>query len=61
MADFYQLMDKTCQVRRQIAERVLKGIAIRPHFAVSLENAKVDLFFICHVVESKICFSVSTG
>lgn len=34
-------MDKTCQVRRQIAERVLKGIAIRAHFSVSLENAKV--------------------
>lgn len=41
LADFYQLMDKTCQVRRQIAERVLKGIAIRAHFSVSLENAKV--------------------
>ncbi|VDK31045.1 unnamed protein product [Gongylonema pulchrum] len=43
LADFYQLMDKTCQVRRQIADRVLKGIAIRAHFAVSLENAKASL------------------
>uniref|UniRef100_A0A8R1TV91 alpha,alpha-trehalose-phosphate synthase (UDP-forming) n=2 Tax=Onchocerca TaxID=6281 RepID=A0A8R1TV91_ONCVO len=43
LADFYQLMDKTCQVRRQIAERVLKGIAIRAHFSVSLENAKASL------------------
>lgn len=41
LADFYQLMDKTCQVRRQIAERVLKGLVLRPHFTVSLENAKV--------------------
>lgn len=47
LADFYQLMDKTCQVRRQIAERVLKGIAIRPHFGVSLENAKVRKCFRC--------------
>lgn len=44
MADFYQLMDKTCQVRRQIAERVLKGIPIRAHFSVSLENAKVSSY-----------------
>ncbi|EFO25169.2 trehalose 6-phosphate synthase 1 [Loa loa] len=43
LADFYQLMDKTCQVRRQIAERVLKGIPIRAHFSVSLENAKASL------------------
>lgn len=43
LADFYQLMDKTCQVRRQIVERVLKGIPIRPQFGVSLENAKVLL------------------
>ncbi|VDM97430.1 unnamed protein product [Thelazia callipaeda] len=43
LADFYQLMQKTCQVRRQISERVLKGIAIREHFSVSLENAKAAL------------------
>ncbi|MFH4978281.1 hypothetical protein AB6A40_004990 [Gnathostoma spinigerum] len=47
LADFYQLMEKTCRVRRQIAERILKGIAIRTHFAVSLENAKTSLETSC--------------
>uniref|UniRef100_A0A0N5AKK0 alpha,alpha-trehalose-phosphate synthase (UDP-forming) n=1 Tax=Syphacia muris TaxID=451379 RepID=A0A0N5AKK0_9BILA len=47
LADFYQLMDKTCQVRRQIAERILKGIAIRAHFGVSLENAKHSIETSC--------------
>ena len=46
MADFYILMAKTAQVRRQIVEVVLKGLPIRPHFALSLENAKVVCVFI---------------
>ncbi|PIO77616.1 hypothetical protein TELCIR_00281 [Teladorsagia circumcincta] len=38
--DFYLLMAQTAQIRRQIVEVVLKGMPIRPHFALSLENAK---------------------
>lgn len=41
IADFYMLMAQTAQIRRQIVEVVLKGMPIRPHFALSLENAKV--------------------
>ncbi|KAK0396417.1 hypothetical protein QR680_001709 [Steinernema hermaphroditum] len=47
LADFYQLMDKTCHIRRQIVERVLKGIAIRTHFKLSLENARDSLLNSC--------------
>lgn len=39
--DFFGLMMRTRFVRRQIVERVLKGIPIRSHFAVSLKNAMV--------------------
>ncbi|CAI4231008.1 unnamed protein product [Auanema sp. JU1783] len=41
--DFYSLMMRTCNVRRQIVDRVLKGIPIRAHFAISLRNAKESL------------------
>ncbi|TMS36068.1 hypothetical protein L596_003330 [Steinernema carpocapsae] len=47
LADFYQLMDKTCHIRRQIVERTLKGIAIRTHFKLSLENARDSLLNSC--------------
>ncbi|ETN83455.1 trehalose-6-phosphate synthase domain protein [Necator americanus] len=43
LADFYMLMAQTAQIRRQIVEVVLKGMPIRPHFALSLENAKNSL------------------
>lgn len=41
LGQFYGLMSRTAQVRRQIVECVLKGLPIRPHFRYSLENAKV--------------------
>ncbi|VDM40793.1 unnamed protein product [Toxocara canis] len=61
LADFYQLMEKTCQVRRQIAERVLKGIAIRPHFGVSLENAKSSLENSCLSGTHKLVLETASG
>ena len=45
--DFYTLMMRTRDVRRQIVERVLKGIPIRPHFGISLNNAKESLLQAC--------------
>ncbi len=47
LSDFYSLMFQTRNVRRQIVERVLKGIPIRSHFAVSLTNAKTSLANAC--------------
>ena len=41
--DFYSLMFQTRNVRRQIVERILKGIPIRNHFPLSLEKAKESL------------------
>ncbi|KAK6738667.1 hypothetical protein RB195_020654 [Necator americanus] len=41
--DFFSLMMRTRNVRRQIVDRVLKGIPIRPHFAISIRNAKESL------------------
>ncbi|CAJ0576512.1 unnamed protein product, partial [Mesorhabditis spiculigera] len=41
--DFYSLMMRTRNIRRQIVERVLKGIPIKPHFGISLRNAKDSL------------------
>jgi hypothetical protein len=38
-------MMRTRNVRRQIVDRVLKGIPIRPHFAISLKNAQVKMIF----------------
>lgn len=50
-------MMKTRNVRRQIVGRVLKGIPIRSHFAISLRNAKDSLEQICkpgtHTAEFK--------
>ncbi|KAH7698921.1 Protein TPS-2, partial [Aphelenchoides avenae] len=45
--DFYSLMMRTRDVRRQIVERVLKGIPIRSHFSISLSNAKESLLLAC--------------
>nr|CDQ06812.2 Bm8807 [Brugia malayi] len=39
LEDFYTIMLQTRNVRRQIVERVLKGIPMRNHFAISLKNA----------------------
>ena len=40
-------MMQTKNVRRQIVERVLKGISIKPHFAISLRNARDSLLKSC--------------
>lgn len=45
--DFFNLMLRTRDVRRAIVERVLKGIPIRPHFSISLQNAKESLELAC--------------
>jgi trehalose-6-phosphate synthase len=45
--DFYTMMMRTRDVRRQIVERVLKGIPIKPHFGISLSNAKESLMQAC--------------
>ncbi|KAL3083423.1 hypothetical protein niasHS_011225 [Heterodera schachtii] len=45
--DFFNLMLRTRDVRRGIVERVLKGIPIRPHFSISLQNAKESLEISC--------------
>ncbi|CAD6194952.1 unnamed protein product [Caenorhabditis auriculariae] len=47
LEDFFSLMMKTRNVRRQIVGRVLKGIPIRAHFAISLRNAKESLENMC--------------
>ncbi|GMT35941.1 hypothetical protein PFISCL1PPCAC_27238, partial [Pristionchus fissidentatus] len=54
LADFYMLMNKTAQVRRQIVEGVLKGVPIKPHFALSLENAKNALERSCEPNTSRL-------
>uniref|UniRef100_A0A0N5C3U1 alpha,alpha-trehalose-phosphate synthase (UDP-forming) n=1 Tax=Strongyloides papillosus TaxID=174720 RepID=A0A0N5C3U1_STREA len=45
--DFYKLMMRTRDIRRQIVERVLKGIPISEHFSISLINAKESLIHAC--------------
>uniref|UniRef100_A0A0N4ZCB8 alpha,alpha-trehalose-phosphate synthase (UDP-forming) n=1 Tax=Parastrongyloides trichosuri TaxID=131310 RepID=A0A0N4ZCB8_PARTI len=45
--DFYKLMMRTRDIRRQIVERVLKGIPISDHFSISLINAKDSLLHAC--------------
>ncbi|VDN40842.1 unnamed protein product [Gongylonema pulchrum] len=40
-------MLQTRNVRRQIVERVLKGIPIRTHFAISLKNAMDSMALSC--------------
>uniref|UniRef100_A0A1I8B9V0 alpha,alpha-trehalose-phosphate synthase (UDP-forming) n=1 Tax=Meloidogyne hapla TaxID=6305 RepID=A0A1I8B9V0_MELHA len=52
--DFFNLMLRTRDVRRAIVERVLKGIPIRQHFAISLQNAKESLELACKPDSSKI-------
>ncbi|CAL2049163.1 unnamed protein product [Caenorhabditis brenneri] len=47
LGQFFGLMSRTAQVRRQIVECVLKGLPIRPHFGYSLENAKNTLETSC--------------
>uniref|UniRef100_A0A915E0S4 alpha,alpha-trehalose-phosphate synthase (UDP-forming) n=1 Tax=Ditylenchus dipsaci TaxID=166011 RepID=A0A915E0S4_9BILA len=47
LEDFNKLMQRTRDVRRQIVERVLKGIPIRSHFSISLSNAKESLLQAC--------------
>lgn len=46
LEDFNKLMQRTRDVRRQIVERVLKGVPIRSHFSISLNNAKVCLNYL---------------
>uniref|UniRef100_A0A0K0E6E6 alpha,alpha-trehalose-phosphate synthase (UDP-forming) n=1 Tax=Strongyloides stercoralis TaxID=6248 RepID=A0A0K0E6E6_STRER len=43
LSDFYVLMEKSCKLRRQIVENILKGIALKSHFDISLKNAKETL------------------
>ncbi|CAI5442330.1 unnamed protein product [Caenorhabditis angaria] len=45
--DFFSLMMKSRDVRRQIVARVLKGVPIRSHFSISLRNAKESLENTC--------------
>lgn len=47
LEDFYTIMLQTRNVRRQIVERVLKGIPMRSHFAISLKNALDSLKLSC--------------
>ncbi|ULT80311.1 hypothetical protein L3Y34_010703 [Caenorhabditis briggsae] len=54
LGQFYGLMNRTAQVRRQIVECVLKGLPIRPHFKFSLENAKTSLETSCPEGTSKL-------
>uniref|UniRef100_A0A0N5A5X7 alpha,alpha-trehalose-phosphate synthase (UDP-forming) n=1 Tax=Parastrongyloides trichosuri TaxID=131310 RepID=A0A0N5A5X7_PARTI len=43
LSDFYVLMEKTCKLRRQITENILKGLALKSHFDISLKNARDTL------------------
>uniref|UniRef100_A0A183BTQ7 T6PP_N domain-containing protein n=1 Tax=Globodera pallida TaxID=36090 RepID=A0A183BTQ7_GLOPA len=52
--EFFNLMLRTRDVRRGIVERVLKGIPIRPHFSISLQNAKESLKLSCEPGTSQI-------
>uniref|UniRef100_A0AC35TYY1 T6PP_N domain-containing protein n=1 Tax=Rhabditophanes sp. KR3021 TaxID=114890 RepID=A0AC35TYY1_9BILA len=45
--DFYKLMMRTRDIRRQIVERVIKGVPINDHFSISLYNAKESLLHGC--------------
>ncbi|TMS33386.1 hypothetical protein L596_001134 [Steinernema carpocapsae] len=57
--DFYGLMMRTRDVRRQIVERVLKGIPIQSHFAVSLTNAKDSLALSCSGISKQLVLRTS--
>lgn len=43
LKEFYALMYETRRVRRQVVERVLKGVSLRPQFTLSLRNARATL------------------
>ncbi|CAJ0608737.1 unnamed protein product [Cylicocyclus nassatus] len=60
LADFYMLMAQTAQIRRQIVEVVLKGMPIRPHFALSLENAKNSLENSCIPDSNRLVLETSS-
>ncbi|KAK6033250.1 trehalose-6-phosphate synthase domain protein [Ostertagia ostertagi] len=60
IADFYLLMAQTAQIRRQIVEVVLKGMPIRPHFALSLENAKNSLENCCMADSNLLVLETTT-
>lgn len=47
LEDFYTIMLQTRNIRRQIVERILKGIPVRSHFAISLKNALDSLKLSC--------------
>ena len=59
--DFFNLMLRTRDVRRGIVERVLKGIPIRPHFGISLQNAKESLCLACNPGTRIIKLKAGTG
>ncbi|VDP35709.1 unnamed protein product [Soboliphyme baturini] len=48
LQDFHNFMFQTRDIRRHIADTVLRGFAIRQHFAMSLRNAKLSLEAACH-------------
>uniref|UniRef100_A0A0M3IT12 T6PP_N domain-containing protein n=1 Tax=Ascaris lumbricoides TaxID=6252 RepID=A0A0M3IT12_ASCLU len=54
-------MMRTRNVRRQIVERVLKGIPIRSHFAISLKNAMDSLALSCEAGKSIITLQVPSA
>ncbi|VDN03924.1 unnamed protein product [Thelazia callipaeda] len=54
LEDFFTIMLQTRNVRRQIVERVLKGIPIRSHFAVSLKNALDSLALSCETNSTEL-------
>ncbi|KHJ84885.1 hypothetical protein OESDEN_15395, partial [Oesophagostomum dentatum] len=57
--DFFSLMMRTRNVRRQIVDRVLKGIPIRAHFAISIRNAKESLENSCEPNTHTLVLSAS--
>ncbi|GMT06193.1 hypothetical protein PENTCL1PPCAC_28367 [Pristionchus entomophagus] len=61
LADFYMLMNKTAQVRRQIVEVVLKGMPVKHHFAISLENAKNALEKSCEANTTRLVLDTTAN
>lgn len=59
--DFYSLMLRTRDIRRQIVSRILKGAPIRPHFVVSLRNAKQCLESSCTEGTTMLSLKVASG
>ncbi|KAM3718185.1 Alpha,alpha-trehalose-phosphate synthase [Dirofilaria immitis] len=60
LEDFYTIMLQTRNVRRQIVERVLKGIPIRSHFAISLKNALDSLTLSCETNTTLLNLRISS-